>query len=152
MDSSNKIGIIFVKHGEKLIPSISIDELGSTSENINSQLKSAEKIYSSSIQKMRLIIQENFTLRKKKKLVPARLMWQFGDEIFSLIGKLNVLDFRWDNLYESLIRDLGTSDTTLERVISFRRYVLEKQLIPENLSWGTIKDSPKKYLNNLNKT
>ena len=151
MNNKMKIGILFERNNEKIIPSISIDDLENISETINSQLKMATEIYLSSIERMNLIFKKNTELRQQKKHVPARLMWQFGDEIFSLINKLNDLGFRWDNLYESLIRDLKVSYTTIKRVIMFRKHVNNINLIPENINWGALKDSPKKYLNNLNK-
>ena len=151
MKKNNLIGIVFDNKNGKIIPSVSFDELDLITDDINIPLKSAELVYNSSISKMKEIVLKNIALRKEKKSVPAILMWNFGNEIFKLIGKLSEINFRWDNLYESLIRDLGVSDTTLERVITFRRYVPDINIIPDDVNWGALKGSPKKYLKNLNK-
>jgi len=149
MINGKKIGVVFGKNNEKIIPSISIEDVDEMPENINVLLKNAADLYNDSILKMKLIVSENIKLRKSKKQVPARLMWNFGNEIFNLIDKLGEINFRFDNLYQSLIRDLSVSDTTLERVITFRRYTNDPSLIPANINWGKLKGSPKKYLNGI---
>ena len=149
MINEKKFGIVFEKNNEKIIPSISLDDVDIVPENINVLLKNAADSYNDSILKMKFIVKENIKLRKSKMQVPARLMWDFGNEIFNLIDKLGEINFRFGNLYQSLIRDLSVSDTTLERVITFRRYINDPKLIPENLKWGQLKGSPKKYINGI---
>lgn len=143
---NKKIGITFQESNKKIIASISLNELEKTPENISELLGEATEIYLDYIKKMKEIFVTNRKLRSQKKEVPAYLMWNFGDAIFELLKKLEEKNFEFQSLYECLKRDLGVSNTTLERVVSFRRYLIDSKKIPAGLNWGDLKGAPKKYL------
>ncbi len=144
---NEKIGIMFQEYNKKIIASISLDELEKTPENINQLLREATEIYLRHIKEMKEIISISKKLRLQKKEVPAYLMWNFGDKIFKLIKNLEENNFEFQSLYECLNRDLGVSNKTLERVVSFRRYLFDSKRIPPELNWGDLKGAPKKNLN-----
>ena len=77
MVNEKKFGIVFGKNNEKIIPSISLDDVDIIPENINVLLKNAADLYNDSILKMKFIVKENIKLRKSNMQVPARLMWDF---------------------------------------------------------------------------
>ena len=144
--NNNKIGIIFHESDNKIIASLSLDDLEQAPPNISELLKEASNTYLNSIKNIKDIVTQSNILRSKKKNIPAALMWDFGDEIFKLIQKLENNNFEFQDFYKNLIRDLNVSGTTLERVVSFRRYLTNKKDIPEGLNWGDLKGAPKKYL------
>lgn len=144
---NKKIGITFQESNEKIIASISLNEVEKIPENMTELLREATEIYLGYIKEMKGIIATNKKLRSQKKEVPAYLMWNFGDKIFELIKNLEEKNFEFQNLYECLNRDLGVSNKTLERVVSFRRYLVDSKSIPSELNWGDLKGAPKKYLN-----
>ena len=151
MSLDKKIGITFQESNKIIIASISINEVEKAPEDISELLVEATEIYLYYIKKMNEIVIANKKLRSQKKDVPAYLMWNFGDAIFELIKKLEEKNFEFQSLYECLKRDLGVSNTTLERVVSFRRYLTDSKKIPDGLNWGDLKGAPKKYLNQFMK-
>jgi len=144
--SNQKIGITFQESNSKIIASISVDELEKTPENISELLNKVTEIYLTYIKEMKEIVTTNKRLRSQKKEVPAYLMWNFGDKIFQLIRDLEEKNFELQSLYECLRRDLDVSRTTLKRVVSFRRYLIDGKKIPQELNWSKLKDSPKRNL------
>jgi hypothetical protein len=112
-------------------------------DNSDRKLNEAVLIYTRSIQRMKTMIQEINQCKAIHSPLPARKMWQFGDSVFKLTEKLGELCFQVDGLYEHLMRDLGLKRMWLEKVIIFRRYLPDQNVIPASLNWGRCRDSPR---------
>jgi hypothetical protein len=149
MTDDKEIGIIFQKTQIGIVPSLALDDLNKTSKDVNTLLEEAVKIYNYATSCMKIILNENRKLRKENKKVPARLMWDLGDSIFKMVNDLKEKDLILENLYENLTRDINTSPSTIKRVIALRRCIEDRDLIPEDLNWGLIKDSPRKIYEKL---
>jgi hypothetical protein len=115
---------------------LSMEELISSDKDPELTLRKSVKIYENSIIKMRTFIKEIQDIRCNHKHLPARKVWQLGNAIFELQGKLNKLSLQLDGLYDHLVRDLGVKRKWLEKVIIFRRYLPDKKAIPQSFNWG----------------
>jgi len=98
--------------------------------------RNAINIYEKYIKRMRNFIGGIQDDRKKRKPIFARKIWQLGNAIFKMTEELENLSLYLDNLYYHLTRDLGVKRKWLEKVVIFRRYILEVSLIPKSLNWG----------------
>ena len=54
-----------------------------------------------------------------------------------LNDNLSKIDLQIDNTYYHLVRDLGVNRKWLEKVVIFRRYIQQIELIPETAIWGS---------------
>jgi hypothetical protein len=141
--------ISFEPNDERFRAFLSMEELISSNKDPELTLKKAVKIYENSIIKMRTFIKEIHNIRDNRKLLPARKVWQLGDAIFELQGKLNKLSLQLDGLYDHLVRDLGVKRKWLEKVITFRRYLPDEKVIPQSLNWGRFEKGTRRVAEKL---
>jgi len=117
--------------------------------NLESELSKLTKIYEDSIDEMRFILKKIQEARINKKPVPAYLIWRLGNKIFLLTNKLESLSFQLDGLYNHLVRDLGVKRKWLEKVIIFRRYVPNENIIPRLINWGVFEKGTRRKAEQL---
>ena len=117
--------------------------------NLETFLKKASNVYEDYIKNMLIIVSEIQSLRKARCLIPARKIWELGDLIFKLTGKMETLSLQIDGLYDHLVRDLHAKRKWLEKVIVLRRYLPRKTLIPKELNWGQCEKGTRKVAEKL---
>lgn len=139
------LGVTFQPASGSFSTSFSLQDLDDLPDNAHTIAKKASEAYSRRINNIRNYLKESEKIRRKRKPVPAILMWNFGDQIFRLISDLERLNTEIEGLYYHLSRDTGVSRSTLKRVVAFRRYYPDKKTLPPNLTWGQLKGAPKKY-------
>lgn len=145
MNRPTTLGLTFEPREDAYIASLSLRDLHSAPHDIDRRLNEAAYVYSDAIEKMRTILEENERLRKENRVVPAVLMWDLGNTIFELLDTVSSRGFEVEDLYTHLVRDLGVSKSTLKRVISARRHIPNRKMLAPDISWGSLKDAPKRY-------
>jgi hypothetical protein len=133
---NEKTFISFKKKGEGYIAFTSLSDFLADNNDLEGLLIQASDIYKESIISMSNMLTTINSLRNTRSLIPARVVWEFGDVIMNLINRLSELNFHIDSVYSHLERDLGAKRKWLEKVVIFRRYISDKQRIPESLNWG----------------
>lgn len=136
MSKGKLIFVSFQKDEEKHNAFIPMREFLSSNKDIELLLKKATNLYSNTISMMTTAIEEIKEYRSNHRHLPARKIWELGDLIFKLVAGLNELSLQIDGLYEHLERDLEVKRKWLVKVIIFRRYIQEKNSIPQSLNWG----------------
>lgn len=96
----------------------------------------ATHIYKEALGEMSGLLREREQLISNRKRVSARLIWRIGDVIFRLNDDLAKLNLQIDDTYRHLTRDLELKRKWLEKVIIFRRYIPQIDLIPDTATWG----------------
>lgn len=135
--TSDKLGfVVFEPKNGQFVALLSIEGLVSSDRDPEAVLRKAVKIYERATMRMKSLVAEIQACRENRKLVPARKIWHLGDAIFELISQLQELSLQIDRLYDHLVRDLGAKRKWLEKVIIFRRYLPDQELIPSSLNWG----------------
>jgi hypothetical protein len=109
----------------------------------------AESIYSEGISSISRLLKKRQNYVANNLTIPARLIWEIGDNIFGLVNQLATNNITLDNVYEHLVRDLNVKRKWLEKVVIFRRYIPTKTSIPINTSWGYFEKSTKQKAINL---
>ncbi|MCR4434043.1 MAG: hypothetical protein NUV70_08355 [Caldiserica bacterium] len=146
----NKLTFVsFEPSNGQYISSISLEGLFSLEDDPELILRKASEEYKKSIIVMRNIVNEIEMLRKKRVKLPARKVWELGNSIFELINNLEKLSLQINGLYQHLIRDLGVKRKWLEKVLIFRRYLPNVDIIPESLNWGRCEKGTRRIAESL---
>lgn len=143
--------VSFEPSNEQFRAFLPMEELLLGDDDLEFKLKEALKVYQRSIVKMRNLVKEIQTFRDNRKLLPARKVWELGDAIFELQHELNKLSLQLDSLYDHLVRDLGVKRKWLEKVIIFRRYLPNENVIPQSLNWGRCEKGTRQAAEKLRK-
>lgn len=95
-------------------------------------------IYSFYIKKMRSVLKNLKDKKKSEGYINSLIVWRLGDLIFKLTDDLKKNGFILDRIYEHLSRDLNKHPKWIQHTVSFRRYIPDKSVIPENQKWGNL--------------
>lgn len=131
------------------IASASMDWVISSANDPELTLRKAADLYEKYIKEMILLIKGIQSLRKTRKPIPARKVWQIGNYIFSLKSDLEQLSLQVEDFYGQLVSALGVKRKWLEKVIIFRRYLPDIKFIPKNLNWGKCEKGTRKIAQKL---
>ena len=143
--NNKKIGITFELSQDGFIALVSIEDLISNNKTLDELLNWAAKIYTIAIKKLKILIKKKEKIKTEKILVPALLIWNFGDIIIKLVNKLLIKNLEIEDLYKHLERDLKVSRSTVANAVTFRRYISNRKILPLGLSWSSVKGKPKKF-------
>jgi hypothetical protein len=105
--------------------------------------------YERAILRMRNLMTRINTARSAHKPVPARVVWEVGNMVFTLRGDLEKLSLQLNGVYAHLTRDIGVKRQWLEKAIILRRYLPDKILIPVNLNWGRCEKGTRRVADRL---
>ena len=143
--------VAFQPRAEGFIASVPMEQLDSLGADPEASLQKASVTYQCSVEAMRLLLSEMDGLKAKRIPIPARSVWELGDKVLALLCELRQSSMELDGLYEHLGRDLGMNEKRLGTVITFRRHLSDKELIPESLGWSQCEKSARKVAENLSK-
>jgi len=116
-----------------------------TEGNLEHDLARAATVYGNHIAELRAIIASIGCYRESRTPIPARLVWDVGDRVFDLVDTLRDLSFEIEGLYQHLERDLQVKRKWLEKAIILRRYVPDRELLPEDLNWGRCEKGTRRF-------
>lgn len=116
--------------------SLSMQGLLTIEGDLDTIIARATHIYKEALGEMSSLLKEREQLYSSRKRMPARLIWRIGDVIFRLNYDLSKLNLQIDNTYNHLVRDLKVNRKWLEKVVIFRRYIPQIDLIPDTATWG----------------
>ena len=148
----NEMTFVAFKPGEEgFIASVSIEQLDSLGARPEASLQKASEIYQRSIDIMRSLLADMVGLKARRTPITARRVWELGDAVLNLVGELSRSSMELDGLYEHLGRELGMNEKRLGTVVTFRRHLPDKELIPESLGWSQCEKSARKVAESLSK-
>jgi hypothetical protein len=136
MSKNELMFVSFKRNQGTYIAYLPMKQFFSSDRDIESVLKEAARLYEDSILRMQSIVAEINTFRSRRILLPASKIWELGDLIFRLVESLERLSLQIDGIYDHLVQDLNVKRKWLEKAIIFRRYLPNKDIIPQSLNWG----------------
>ena len=141
------------KGGAEFTGSVSLQDFmenGTKKNNLSSQTKKTAANYERFIKKCKIIIDR---IKGGDSINQASLkdVWSLGNKIRSFTNRLKKDGFYLNGLYEHLVRDLQVSRDLLKRTVIFRSYFLNRSLIPSNMVWREMRDTPRKNAEELKK-
>ena len=86
------------------------------------------------------------TMRSKKKADP-RLYWLIGKNIIRFIERLDDLGFYIVKQNKTFAADIGMSESSIGKIISFRKRFSKISMLDQKISWSKYRDN--KALTNL---
>ncbi len=143
--------VAFEPRNDGFIASVPMEQLDSLGEHPDLLLQEASEIYKHAVGKMQLILSEIGRIKGKRNPIPAQKVWELGDAVIDLVDGLAAMSLQLDRLYEHLVRDLGMNQKRLGTVITFRRHLSDKGLIPESLGWSQCEKNARKVAESLSK-
>ena len=135
---SNNIFITFEVIEGSFKGYISLDD--AIKENIDHKkvINDSVNIYSFYIKKMKDVLSDIEKRKKLERYINARRIWDLADLIFKLTESLEKVNVILDHIYKNLSRDLNKHPKWIQHTVSFRRYIADKSVIPENQKWGNL--------------
>jgi len=115
---------------------LSLDDAFLHDSDLASLLECAARIYQSQVSALAARLAIISEMRRNHVKVPARLVWDVGQDMFTLEERLSAIGLQVDGMYEHLTRDLDVKRKWLEKAVILRRYVPERDSIPAKLNWG----------------
>ena len=117
----------------------SIDKLNDETKNIRRELSFIETDYTILLGDIRGLLSEA-TMRSKKKADP-RLYWLIGENIIRFIERLNDLGFYLLKQNITFAADIGISESSIGKIISFRKRFSKISMLDQKISWSKYRDN-----------
>lgn len=148
-----KVFVSFDFSNGKVITFLKMDDIvGYKVANPEQLSEKAAIIYLKYINKLKELISNIKRRNQPINAIEAYVLWSLGDLIYSFIDELGTINLEIDGLYSHLVRDTGISRDMFKKVVTFRRYVNKKEIIPKDLIWGDVRknigEAAKKILSN----
>ncbi|MDE2780278.1 MAG: hypothetical protein OXI91_11470 [Chloroflexota bacterium] len=135
--------------GEGFIASVPLAQLERLGERPEECLQIACNAYRRAVEAMRDVQADIEQLKSKRTPIPARKMWELGDAVVNLCSELEEGSMELDSLNDHLVRDLGINAKRMGTIVTFRRHLPDKELIPETLGWSQCEKQARKVAEEL---
>lgn len=134
---------------EGFVASVPISQLCRLGDQPDASLNTACDAYATAITAMQEVLADIDQLKRKRTPIPARKMWELGDAVVTLGARLEEGYMEVDGLNDHLVRDLGINGKRMGTIVTFRRHLPEKELIPESLGWSQCEKQARKVAEEL---
>ena len=134
---------------EGFVASVPIAQLNRLGDQPDGSLKLACDAYGTAIAIMQEVLADIDQLKKKRTPIPARKMWELGDSVVTLGSQLEEGCMEVDGLNDHLVRDLGINGKRMGTIVTFRRHLPHRELIPESLGWSQCEKQARKVAEEL---
>ena len=128
------------------VPIAVLDRLGDKPET---SLQTACNAYARAVGSMREVLAEIDQLKSRRTPIPARKMWELGDAVVALGNELEEGSMEIEGLSDHLVRDLGINGKRMGTIVTFRRHLPDRELIPESLGWSQCEKQARKVAEEL---
>jgi len=115
----------------------SLVSLNDSSKNIQQELNYLEKDYSILIKAIREIMD----ISSQQKKVDPRLYWLIGDNIIRFLERINDIGFYIIQQNKTFARDIQISESSVEKIIAFRRRFEKLSMIDPEISWANYREN-----------
>lgn len=115
----------------------SIDKLKEDSRGIRKDLSYLEKDYLLLINNIKDALLE----RSENKKIDPRLYWLMGENIVNFLERINDIGFYLIHQNITIARDVGVSESSIKKIISFRRRFIKLSSINPSIPWKKYRDN-----------
>ena len=130
--------VAFKKRGKTFQGSVPLGDLALLPNDPAETMRAATIIYEQSLADIKRWQGEAKSLRQSKTPISVRKAWELGDILFRLNAGLAEQGCRLEKPYDHLERHAGLSSKRASSFVTLRRYVTDKDAIPEELQWNRI--------------
>jgi len=125
--------ILGKEQNRRFIAATSIDKFNGRTKNIRQELSYFELDYT--------ILTKTICDLISSKSKDPRLYWLAGDSILNFLNRTDELGFYLERQNHTLARDIGISESSIKKIVSFRRRFPKLSTVNPSISWA-------KYRNN----
>ncbi len=124
----------------------SVNKINDNTKNVRQELGFVEVDYAVLIETVHRL----FNLSSKKGVDP-RLFWLIGDAILRFFERLDEMGFYLIQQNLTLARDTGVSESSIKKILSFRKRFPRMSMINPAISWAKYRNNKVPLINNDNK-
>ena len=132
MSQKYAIQIVTQKDDEGFTVVTSIHAVAAKSKNIRNELKFLEYDYAILVKSLKNVM----ALVSKSKKVDVRLYWIGADTLLDFLNRIDDLGFYLLKQNKTLGRDTGLSDSTVQKMLAFRKRFPKISLVNPSYSWA----------------
>ncbi|MBM4175554.1 MAG: hypothetical protein FJ213_05190 [Ignavibacteria bacterium] len=132
-----KLPIRIIKQGGNLKATTSVDTLYDNRKSIRQELGYIEQDYGSLVR----VLRELLTSSKSAQKSDPRILWLIGDYLLSFFERLDSLGFYLVKQNETVARDISTSESSIEKILSFRRRFSFISLVDSSIPWSQYREN-----------
>ena len=115
----------------------SLDKLKDKHRNIRQELGYLESDYSILMKTSR----ETISVSSQRKKVDPRLIWLAGDTIIRFLERIADIGFYLLQQNKTLARDLGVSESSVKKILSFRTRFPKLSMVDPAIPWARYRDN-----------
>jgi len=115
----------------------SIDKLNEKSRNIRQELTYLENDYTVLIKTIR----DTIAVSSQNRRVDPCLYWLVGDNIIRFLERIDDIGFYLMQQNRTLARDIGVSESSIKKIVSFRRRFSKLSMVNPTISWAKYRDN-----------
>ena len=116
--------------------SLPVESVLNPSGKVDEWLSNIEKKYTQTIYECRKILRKP----KSRKRIDPEVYWRVGDLILKFMKDLERTPFYLCRKYAFFARDLGLSETSIYKIVRFRKKYPDKRLIDPALPWNLYRE------------
>ena len=115
----------------------SIDKLNERPRNLRQELVYLEQDYSILIK----TVQETIGASSQSRKIDPRLYWLVGDNIIRFFDRIDNIGFYLINQNQTLARDIRISESSVKKIVGFRRRFPRISMIDLTVPWKKYRDN-----------
>ena len=117
----------------------SIAKLNDETKNIRRELSFIEADYAVLLNDIKGLLSE--AAKRSKKKTDPRLYWLIGENILRFIERLDDIGFYIVKQNKTFAADIGISQSSITKIISFRKKISKISTLDPNISWSKYRDN-----------
>lgn len=135
--NNQKLPLKIAKHGGTIKATTLVDTLYENRRNIRHELDYVEHDYTALTNVLRELHSHSKTARK----YDPRSFWLIGDYIISFLQRLDSLGYYLVKQNETIARDISISESSLEKILSFRKRFPFISLVDPTIPWSQYREN-----------
>ncbi len=148
----NLAAVALEPRNEGFVASVPIAQLERLGDKPEVSLQIACDAYTRAVETMREVLADLDYYKSNRIRIPARKVWELGDAVFVLGAEMGGNFMEVDGLNDHLVRDLGINVKRMGTILTFRRNLPDKEVIPETLGWSQCEKQARKVAEELKST
>ncbi len=121
----------------------SVNKLNDNTRNVRQELNFVEVDYAVLIETV-----HRFLGFSSKRRVDPRLFWLIGDIMLRFFERLDEIGFYLIQQNRTLARDIGISESSTKKILSFRKRFPRISMVNPTISWAKYRDNKVSLINN----
>ena len=133
----DKFPLRIIEGNNQFKAATSIDKLKENSSNIRQELSYLELDYTILVKTVR----KTMSMSSESKKLDPRVFWLVGDHILNFVKRIDDLGYYLLQQNQTLSKSMGISQSSLRKILSFRKRFSTISLVNPEISWAKYRDN-----------